>query len=200
LLVGEFSVNGGKGVGLALDIGLILAVQIDLEDTLSVGLDPSSFTDNFSGIADIIKNGVLDLGEGTRSRTWSLGLLVAVVRLSQNGALGNNEDMLSGEFFFELSDQPGVNLLEGHEQFVGDVEDDGLLSITDIDLLSGGDVKVSQRCLEFGGGHFQIQEFLRHLGFELVGFLNKQASNQENSKKAVGKIRCDLRNDVSMPR
>jgi hypothetical protein len=163
---------------------LILAVQIYLEDAFSIGLDPGSFSDNFGGIADIIQNGVLDLGEGTRSRTWSLCLLVAVVGLSQNGALGNNEDMLSRELFFELSDQPGVNLLKGREQFVGDVEDNGLLSIADIDLFSRGDVKVSQRCLEFGGGHFQIQELLRHLSFKLVGFLNHQENRQQRSSSA----------------
>jgi hypothetical protein len=171
LLVGQLPVDSGEGLGLGLDIGLVLAVQVDLEDSLSVGLDPCSLSYNFSRVADIVQDSILDLGEGTRTRARSLGLCASVVGLSQNGALGNDQNMASREFLFQLSDQSSVDFLEGAQQLVGNVQDDGLLATAGIDLLGSGNIKVPQRSLELGRGHLQVEKLLGHGGFELIGFL-----------------------------
>ena len=142
MLVGQLSVDSGKGVRLGFNVCLVLAIQVYLEDALSIGLDPCSLSYNFSRVADIVQNGILDLGESTRTRAGSLGLLVAVVGFSQNGALGNDQDMTSREFLFQLSDQSSVDFLEGSQQFVWDVQDNGLLSIASVNLLGGSNIKV----------------------------------------------------------
>ena len=113
LLVGKLSVDGGKGLSLGLNIGLVLAIQKDLQDALSIGLHPSSLANNFGRVADIVKDGVLDLGQSTRTRTGPGSLSITVVRLSQDGTLGNHQDVLSREFLFQLSDQSLVDFLEG---------------------------------------------------------------------------------------
>ena len=112
LLVGKLSVDGGKSLSLGLNIGLVLAVQKDFQDALSIDLHPSSLANNFGGVADIVKDGVLDLGQGTRTRAGSGGLSITVVGLSQDSTLGNHQDMLSREFLFQFSDQSLVDFLE----------------------------------------------------------------------------------------
>ena len=142
LLVGQLSVDSGKGFRFGFNVSLVLAIQVYLQDALSIGLDPCSLSHDFSRVADIVQNGVLDLGEGARTRAGSLGLLVPVVGFSQNGALGNDQDMTSGEFLFQLSYQSSVDFVEGAQQFVWDVKDDGLLSIASVNLLGGSNIKV----------------------------------------------------------
>lgn len=173
MLVGQLSVDSGKSVRLSFDVGLVLCVQVYLKHTLSINLDPCSLSYNFSRVADIVQDGILDLGEGARTRAGSLGLLVPVVGLSQNGALGNDQDVTSREFLFQLSDQSSVDFLERAQQLVGNVQDDGLLSGTSVDLLGGSNIKVPQRGLELRRGHLQVEKFLGHRGFELIGFLGR---------------------------
>merc|ERR1719199_905107 len=59
--------------------------------------------------------------------------------------------------------------LEGLEKLVGDVEDDGLLAGTAVDLLGGGDVEVLEGALKVVGGHLEVEDLLGDLELELVG-------------------------------
>lgn len=112
LLVGQLPVHSSIGVSSALDVGLVASIKVDLQDTTSINLASGTLSGDFGGVNDIFENGILYSSESTGTGTQSLSLLATSVRLAQNVTLGNDDEMLSREFFFQLTDKTGLNLLE----------------------------------------------------------------------------------------
>jgi len=169
LLVGELAVDSGKGLGPSLNIGLVLAVKVHLHDTLSVNLDASSLSNNFSGVDKIVQNSLVDGRQSTRTWAGAVGLMVAVVRLSKNSALGDNENVASRELLFQFAHELLVNLVESFSQFVRNIQENGLAAGTAVDFLGGSNVKIPEGCLELGGGHLKVEKLLSNRSFEFIG-------------------------------
>lgn len=182
LQVGKFSVDSGKCVNLGLDIGLILVVQVYLHSPSSVNLHPRPLTDNLRGIDNIVQDGLVDGSEGARTRARCLAFRVSGVRLSENGPLGDNENMASRELLFEFPNKSGLDLVEGGEEFVRDVNDNGLASATAIDILGSSDVQVTKRGLEFRGGHLKVEKLLGHRRLEFIGFLKEEEERAKHGQ------------------
>ena len=168
LLVGKLGVDIGKSVELALHMGLVLVVQHDLHDPLSIRLDPCPLAKDFCGVHNVIQNGVLYSREGARARTRTVGLLVPGVRLAKDGSLSNDNDVTSRELLLQLTDQTDLDLVEGFEQLKGNVDDDGLAAAPAVNLLGSRDVEVAKGGLELRGVHLQVQQLLGHRGFEFI--------------------------------
>jgi hypothetical protein len=169
LLVSKLSVDGRKGISASLNIRLVLTVEVYLHDTLSVNLDACALSSNLSGVDKIVQNSLVDGGQSARARTGSIGLLVAVERLSEDSALGDQENMAAREFLFQLTDKSLVHRFERFSQFVRNIDKNGRSSAAAVNFLGSSDVKIPEGCLELRGGHLKVEKLLGHRGFEFIG-------------------------------
>lgn len=169
MLVGELSVDSGKGISSALNIGLVLGIKVNLHDTLSVDLDAGSLPNDFGRVDEVVQDGLVDSRQCARAWAGSVRLVTAVEGLSKNGTLGDNENVTSGELLFQLTDKSLVDLVEGFSQFVRNIEEDSLSASAAFDLLGSGNVKIPKGCLELGGGHLKVEKLLGNRGFEFIG-------------------------------
>lgn len=66
-----------------------------------------SLADNFSGVGQILKDGVMNGSEGTRTRT---GLLQALLArdLGEDSALSDKENMTVREFLLEFTSETKI--------------------------------------------------------------------------------------------
>ena len=169
LLVGELAVDCCVGVGAGLNVGLILGVQVNLDDALAIDLASGALAGDLGGVNNVLEDGILDGGQGAGARAGGGRAGGALVGVAEDGALSDDEDVAAGELLLELADELLVDLVEGLEELVGDVKDDGLLAGSAVDLLGGGDVEVLEGALEVVGGHLEVEDLLGDLELELVG-------------------------------
>ena len=170
LLVGKLVIDSSVGGGAALNSG-VLVVEVDLDNALAVDLAAGALANDFGGVENVLKDGILDGSEGAGARTGCMRPGGTLVGVAKDCALGNNEHKGAGELFLELANKLGVDRLERLEKLVGNVKDDGLLSTSAVNLLCGSDVEVLEGGLEIGGGHLQVEELGTNLGLELIGLL-----------------------------
>lgn len=179
LLVGQLSVDGSVGISASLNVGLVTSIKVNLENTTSINLAAGALSGDLSGVDNILKDSVLDSSQGTGAGTQSLGLLGTSIALSKNVTLGNNDDVTSRELLLQLAYKTSLNLLEGPLKLEGHVDDDGLASSSAVNLLGGGDVKVTEGSLQLSGGHLKVEKLLGDLGLKFIGLLFVRTENQE---------------------
>lgn len=75
LLVGQLLVDISVGCNPGLNIGLVLGIKVNLEDTLSIDLASGPLSSDFSGVDNIVKDGLLDGSQSSRTRSDTLGLV-----------------------------------------------------------------------------------------------------------------------------
>jgi len=170
LLVGKLSIDSREGIGATLNIRLVLGIEVNFRVSFSISFHPNSLSNNFRGVDNIVQDSLLNRRQRPRTRSGTGGLMVAVVRLSKNGTLPNDQNMLSRKLLLKLSDKLLVDLLNRLQQLVWHVQDDGL-SGTAVDLLRSCDVNVSERGLELCRSHFKIEKLVGHGLLELIRFL-----------------------------
>uniref|UniRef100_A0A7S1KKY4 Uncharacterized protein n=1 Tax=Stephanocyclus meneghinianus TaxID=29205 RepID=A0A7S1KKY4_STEMN len=95
LLISQLSVNSSICIRATFNISLITAIKIHFQNTTSVNLAAGALSSDFSGVHNILQESVLHSGEGTRTRTESLGLLGTSIRLSEDVTLGYDDKVLS---------------------------------------------------------------------------------------------------------
>lgn len=93
----------------------------------TVQLDADALSDNLSWEDKIVKNAVINSGQG--AATWALLLVwvgASALWLGQDLAFGAENNMTSGELLLQLTNQASLDLLES--LLLGDwnVNDDGL--------------------------------------------------------------------------
>lgn len=93
----------------------------------TVQLDTDALSNNLSWEDEIVKNAVVDSGQG--AATWALLLVwvgASALRLGQDLAFGAENNMTSRELLLQLTNQASLDLLES--LLLGDwnVNDDGL--------------------------------------------------------------------------
>jgi hypothetical protein len=71
-------------------------------------------------------------------------------RLSKDGTLSDDKDLLSRVFLLELTDKTLVDLVERLEELEGYIKNDSLTSSSTVYLLSSSDVKITESGLEVG--------------------------------------------------
>jgi hypothetical protein len=79
--------------------------------------------------------------------------------------------MTPREFLLQLTNKTSLNLLVRLLLLVRHVDDNGLASTSTVNLLGGGDVKVTKGGLELGGGELELSEFVSDVDLELIRFL-----------------------------
>lgn len=173
MFVGEFSVDSGVRVDASLNIGLVLGVKVYLHDSLSVRLHSGSLANNFRGVDNVIENGILDSCQRSRTRAGSTGLLVSVVRFSQNGTLSDDNNMLPRKFLFQFTNELLLNLIHRSQKLVRDVQDNCLAAST-VDLLGSCDVNASEGSLELCRSHLEVEKLVCDRLLELIRFLSEK--------------------------
>lgn len=107
--------------------GLLVLVQMHFDQLRAVQLDANALSDNLSWEDKIVKNAVVDSGQG--AATWALLLVwvgASALWLRQDPAFGAENDVTSGELLLQLTNQASLDLLES--LLLGDwnVDNDGL--------------------------------------------------------------------------
>lgn len=95
------------------DGGLLVLVQVNLDQLRAVELDADTLANNFSGEHQIIEDGIVHGGQGTAA--WALLFVrigTATAWLGHNLTFANEDYVLAGEFLFQFAHQAGLDLLE----------------------------------------------------------------------------------------
>lgn len=115
----QTSVDLRVGVEAVVNTAALLLVEDDLEELGAVLLGADTLADNLNGVGEILKDGVVDGSEG--SRTGSLLLLGVAgagrsLGAGEDAARGEDQDMAVGELLLELTGQAGTLLLVSRAQ------------------------------------------------------------------------------------
>ena len=167
-LVGEFHVHHGEGVELLLEgvSLLVLSVQDDLHDRLTVSGELASLARDVDGGDDVVEESLVDRGEGARAGAH-LQTLASIVGIDHS-PLSDNDNVLLGELLLELLDQTTLDSLDSLPDTGGDVHDDALLAGLDFNFLSGVDGDVLKLGLVVaGGGSLDVNQGLCDIKLEL---------------------------------
>jgi len=164
-LASEFLVHSAVGLELALSVGLVLGIELNLESLGAVQTVVNLLADDLSRVEDIVEDGLVHLGEGTAARAELTLLAVEASLLGQDTALSNNDDVLAAELLLEVLHQQVLHLVVAVEQNVRHNDHDDLLGATGASHrhLSGVDqVQVLDLALELVLSDLQIVESLSH--------------------------------------
>jgi hypothetical protein len=153
---------------------LVTPIEVNLKDATSINLASCALSCDFSRVDNVLKDGILNSGEGTRARAKSLGLLGSSVALSKDVTLCNNDKVLSRKFLLQLTNEAGLDLLEGLLKLVRNVDNSSLTPCSTVNFFGSEDEKITERGLELGRGELKVKKLLCDLGLELIRFLDQQ--------------------------
>ena len=106
LLAGELLVDGGEGLHLVLNVGLLVLVQVTFEQSCTVQLDSDSLPNNLSREHQVVQDVVVDGLQGAGPGPLLLQLVGLPGGLGLDGSLGDEDNMLATELLLQLTDQP----------------------------------------------------------------------------------------------
>lgn len=112
---GQAAVDLGVGVESVVDTTTLLLVEDDLEELAAILLGADALADNLDGVDEVGEDGIVDGGQGSRTRAL---LLEGVARAGgslgagQNAARGEDQDMAVGELLLELTSQALLDSVE----------------------------------------------------------------------------------------
>lgn len=96
-----------------LNVGLLVLVQVDLEETSAIKTEADPLADNFCWVHEVVEDSTVNGHQRTAAGSLLFLLVNFPRRLGEDSPLGNEDDMLARELLLQLTDQPGLNLLEG---------------------------------------------------------------------------------------
>ena len=152
ILASQGLVHGSKSLKL-LGAKLSLRVEDDLQNAATINTNASALAQNLSGVHQVLKNGIVNGSQSPAARALLLCLAVVAGLLGDNAALADDNNVLATELLLEFSDQADVKTLELAELVEGDGQDDSLLAIVNLELLSTKNVEVTELSLQFAVAH-----------------------------------------------
>ena len=168
VLVGQLVVNTSVGCGSSLNVSLVLSGKENLKGLGSINLASGSLSLDLSWVYNILKDSILYSSQGTGTWAKSTGLLGTSVRLSEDGALSDDDNMSTRELLLKLTYKTLLDSTEGSVQLEWNVDDNSLGSSSTLNLLSSGDVKVLKWCLQLSRGSLKTEKFLSNGELELI--------------------------------
>lgn len=145
-------VHGSECLEL-LGAELGLRIEDNLQNAATIGTNASALAQNLSGVHEILKDGIVDGGQSPAARALLLSLSVVAGLLSNNAALADDNNVLATELLLKFSYQADVKTLELAELVEGHGQDDSLLAIVNLELLSTKNVEVTELSLQFAVAH-----------------------------------------------
>jgi len=167
-LSGQSFINSGESVKFSFNVSLFLLVEEDFVELRIVLPNSGSFSNNFSGVNNVLQNLRVNSSESSASGSFEV---VVFGGLGQNLSLSDDHDVFSAEFLFELADETKLDLLEVGKESVGDDDDNHFLSWRNFNFFGRGEVKsmeLSTKVLSVG---LDIMESLSNSELECVRFL-----------------------------
>ena len=87
-----------------LDVGLLVLVQMDLEEPGAVEPDAHPLAHDLGGVDEVVEDGVVHGHQGAGDGPLLLQLVGLAGGLGQDAALGDEDNVLAGELLLELAD------------------------------------------------------------------------------------------------
>jgi hypothetical protein len=142
--------------------------SVHFDEPGAIDLNAGALANDLGGEDEVLKDGAVDSGEGPGG---GAGLLQGpgASGLLEDAALGNEDDVLSAELLLQLTDEPGLDLVEGLEKGDGDEDGNGPPASRELNLLGGGDVEETEISLELRDVALKLGEGGGNGEFELVG-------------------------------
>lgn len=111
------------------DGGLLVLVQMHLNQLGAVELDTDTLANDFSREDKILQDGIVDSGQSAGAWTLLFQRIARLAgRLGQNLALTDDNNVLARELLLQFAHQNDLDLLEHLLLWNGHVDDDGLWS------------------------------------------------------------------------
>ena len=98
--------------------------------------------------------------DGCKGAGARAGCFAGVFGWGENSPDTNNDDILAAEFLLELADEALLDLVEGLEEAVWDVDEDGFSGGGNVDLSGACDVEIAEVAFQLGVSCFQIEKSL----------------------------------------
>merc|ERR1719476_1159157 len=148
LFAGQLLVDSRVGFGLVFNVGLLVLIQMNLEQTGTVKTETNPFADNFCRVNKVVEDSIVDSHQSTTA--WTLLLLPVHFPgwFGQNSPLGNEDHMLTRELLLQFANQPGLDLLKGLDLWNGHEDNNGLFALANLDFLSSSNVQFPKVTLE----------------------------------------------------
>merc|ERR1711981_1114581 len=158
------------GVKAVVDATTLLLVQHDLEQLLTILLGTQTLADDLDWVDKVVKDSVVDSGEGTRA--WTLLLLevaraVRALWTGQDATGGDDQDMAVGELLLELARQALLHLVPAWQRWNRNEDDNSLATMSNLNLACGHKLKWSQSRLQVRHVRLQVIEGICDGGLRL---------------------------------
>lgn len=167
ILSSQLLVSSRESVELVFEGGMVLTIKEDLDQLGSINANLCALTNDFSRVNEVLEELFVDRGQGTRARTH-LGDTRSASRFLKDATLSDQENVTVREFLFEFTNKTSLDLMETLEVRDRDKDDDGVTTMTNVDILCGGELKTSEVSLEFGNVLFKVNDVLSDLEFKFV--------------------------------
>merc|ERR1719203_2121203 len=148
LFAGQLLVHSRVRFGLVFNVGLLVLVQMNLEQTGTVKTETNPLSDNFCRVNKVVEDSIVNSHQSTTARTLLLLPVHFPGRFGQNPSLGDKDHMLARELLLQFTNQSGLDLLKGLDLRNGHEDNNGLFACADIDFLGGSNIQFPKVTLE----------------------------------------------------
>jgi len=161
----ESFIDSTKCFELGFGGGLLLRIEVSLEDLGSISTKSCSLSNNLCWVAHVTKHGFVNGGQG--SAAWS-SERVSTFWWLHDLSVSYNDDMLSAKLLLQLANKSFLNLLETLAKSEWHVNDHSLATTRNVNLLSRHNVQVSQVSFKFSTCRFEVEKSLSNTLFKAI--------------------------------
>ena len=178
---------------LVFNVGLLVLVQMNLEQTGTVKTETNPLADNFCRVNKVVEDSIVNSHQSTTA--WTLLLLPVHFPgwLGQNPSLGDKDHMFARELLLEFANQPGLDLLKGLNLRNGHEDNNGLFACADINFLGSSNIQFPKVTLEVRV-HLEIKKSLRNGLLEIIGGFAVRLDNLGSTSKRHLKQKYKMNN------
>lgn len=152
-----------------LRVGLLLRVQVHLEQPAPVGLVPRPLANNVGGKDQVLQQPLVDGGEGARAGALLRCQAPTLALGRHDPPLRKDNHVLARELLLQLPHQSRLHLVVLGQQAEGHEDDNGALTTRQVHLLGARDGQLTELRLELRRGSFQVHQRLRDALLQLGG-------------------------------
>ena len=87
-------------------VGLLILVQMNLEESGSIQTDPGPLSNDFSRVNEVVQDSVVDRDQGPGDGTLLLQLVGLAGGLLEDPALSDEDDVATGKLLLQFTDEP----------------------------------------------------------------------------------------------
>src|SRR3989338_2475284 len=112
ILASEFLIHSAESFNFVFNRALISLVEVNFEQTRSIETDTDALSNDFSRVYKIFENGFVNSSHGTATRALLEADFVVTCGFRENATLGNDNNVLTAEFLFQIHHQDVLDFVE----------------------------------------------------------------------------------------